>query len=35
MTSEDFIKSIEDWINNLSRLTFGLKTSLEIAKQYC
>ena len=35
MLSEDYIKSIEDWINNLSRPTFGFKTSLEMAKQYC
>ena len=33
--SDDFIKSIENWINNLSRPTFGFKTSLEMAKQYC
>ena len=33
--SEEFIKSIENWINNLSRPTFGFKTSLEMAKQYC
>ena len=33
--SEEFIKQIEEWINNLSRPTFGFKTSLEIAKEYC
>lgn len=33
--SEEFIKNIENWINNLSRPTFGFKTSLEMAKQYC
>ena len=33
--SEDYIKKIEKWINNLSRPTFGFKTSLEMAKQYC
>ena len=33
--SEEFIKSIENWINNLSRPTFGFKTSLEMSKQYC
>lgn len=33
--SEEFIKNIEDWINNLSRPTFGFKTSLEMTKQYC
>lgn len=31
----EFIKSIENWINNLSRPTFGFKSSLEMAKQYC
>ena len=33
--SEEFVQRIEDWINNLSRPTFGFKTSLEMAKQYC
>lgn len=33
--SEEFIKQVEEWINNLSRPTFGFKTSLEMAKQYC
>lgn len=33
--SEEFIKYIEEWINNLSRPTFGFKTSLEMSKQYC
>lgn len=33
--SEEFIKQVENWINNLSRPTFGFKSSLEMAKQYC
>ena len=33
--TEEFIKEIENWINNLSRPTFGFKTSLEMTKQYC
>ena len=33
--SEEFIKYIEDWINNFSRPTFGFKSSLEMSKQYC
>lgn len=33
--SEEFIQYIENWINNLSRPTFGFKTSLEMSKQYC
>ena len=33
--TEEFIKGIENWINNLSRPTFGFKTSLEMSKQYC
>lgn len=32
--SERFIKGIENWINNLSRPSFGFKTSLEMAKDY-
>lgn len=32
--SEDFIKWIENWINNLSRPMFGFKTSLELAENY-
>ena len=30
--SEEFIQSIEDWINNLLRPMFGYKSSLEMAK---
>ena len=30
--SEDFIRQVEDWINNLLRPMFGYKSSLEMAK---
>ena len=33
--SEEFIKKVENWINNLSRPTFEFKSSLEMSKQYC
>jgi IS30 family transposase len=33
--SDEFIKTIENWINNLSRPTFGFKSSFEMSKQYC
>lgn len=33
--SEEFVKRVEDWINNLSRPTFEFKSSLEMSKQYC
>ena len=33
--SEEFVKQVEKWINNLPRPTFGFKSSIEMAKQYC